>query len=95
MDQSSPDNGLETEEEDSKVADAGNKVFEGSERRRMESIGEDQDEEAQSYMSERSGYLHIPYQVTISLPVVKFEQFMWNCAKNFYYSGKIITIKGF
>lgn len=61
MDQSSPDNGLETEEEDSKVADAGNKVFEGSERRRMESIGEDQDEEAQSYMSERSGYLHIPY----------------------------------
>lgn len=61
MDQSSPDNGLETEEEDSKVTDAGNKDFEDLERKRMESIGEE-DEEAQiSYMSERSSYLHIPY----------------------------------
>ena len=60
MDQSSPDNLLETEEEDAKVFDAGNKDFEDSERRRMESVGEE-DEEAQSYMSERSSYLHIPY----------------------------------
>lgn len=63
MDQSIPDNGLETEEEDSKVADVGNKDFEDlekSKRRRMESIGEE-DEEAQSYISERSSYLHIPY----------------------------------
>jgi len=62
MDQSSPDNGSETEEEDSKVADAANKEFEDLERRRMESIGEEtESDEAQSFMSERSSYLHIPY----------------------------------
>ena len=62
MDQSSPDNGLETEEEDSKVADAGNKELEDLERKRMGSIGEETDgEEAQSFMSETSSYLHIPY----------------------------------
>lgn len=41
MDQFSFDNGLEIEEEDFKVVDVGNKVFEGLERRRMEFIGED------------------------------------------------------
>lgn len=62
MDQSSPDNGSETEEEDSKVANAANKEFEDLERRRMESIGEEtESDEAQSFMSERSSYLHIPY----------------------------------
>jgi len=63
MDQSGPDNGLETEEEDSKVADAENKELEDLERRRMGSIGEEIDGEdlAQSFMSETNSYLHIPY----------------------------------
>lgn len=61
MDQSSLDNELETKEKDFKVADAGNTEFKDLERKRMESIGEETEgEEAQS-MSDRSGYLHIPY----------------------------------
>ena len=61
MDLSSLENELETKEQDSKVADTVNKGSEDK-RRRMESIGEETEgEEAQGFMSDRSGYLHIPY----------------------------------
>ena len=63
MDQSSIANKLEnSESEDFKVSDVRNTEFVELERRRMESIGEDAEagEEAQS-ISERSGYLQIPY----------------------------------
>lgn len=60
MDQSSIGNELENNDSgDFKVSDAGNTEFE---RRRIESTGEETEagEEAQS-ISERSGYLQIPY----------------------------------
>lgn len=62
MDLSSLENELETKEQDSKVADTVNIGSEDLKRRRMESIGEETEgEEAQGSMSDRSGYLHIPY----------------------------------
>lgn len=63
MDLSSLDNELETKEQDSKVADTLNIESEELKRKRMESIGEleTEGEEAQGFMSDRSGYLHIPY----------------------------------
>lgn len=62
MDLSSLENELETKEQDSKVADTVNIGSEDLNRRRMESIGEETEgEEAQDFMSDRSGYLHIPY----------------------------------
>lgn len=62
MDPSSLESELETKEENSKVADTVNIESEDLERRRMESIGEETErEEAQGFISERSGYLHIPY----------------------------------
>ncbi len=63
MDQSNIGNELENNEsEDFKASDAGNIEFVEFERRRMESTGEETEagEEAQS-ISERSGYLQIPY----------------------------------
>ena len=62
MDLSSLENELETKEQDSKVADTVNIGSEDLKRRRMESIGEETEgEEAQGFMSDRSGYLHIPH----------------------------------
>ena len=62
MDPPSLDNELGTKEDDSKVVGAGKTEFQDLERRRMESIGDETEgEEAQNTMSERSGYLHIPY----------------------------------